>query len=427
MRLTPSACYAVFAVLLLVVPQTASPQANKNLLGTWQAKEGVTSITLTLNADGGGKLDEANIKYVIKDNILSVDEGGVVNKYTYQLSGNKLTLSGGDLDKSMVFERQGGSSPSGLGGRRSQTAVAGSTPSNPEGTWETQGPHGVIRLVLKPDGTGTFGGGPVRWQFNQGILSLTGPNGTTVMYNAALAENTLIVSGGNLTQPVVFKKAAPEVGSAGPKTGGEGKSRDGLVGRWQGPAGIVEVKADGTMLIQGVPYRYNVQGDTLTLIGNDGSLPVPFRLDGDSLTMTLRGQVVTLKRIAADGAGQAAGPGGIAAELVGKWCYFSSFSATSGGGSMTDECFTLFANGTYQYHREGNISAYAPGIHGSTASQTDDTGTWRLSGTTITVVSRTQGASTYTLEKRNHPKTGDPMLCLDGRCFVTYNQRPPWR
>jgi hypothetical protein len=106
------------------------------------------------------------------------------------------------------------------------------------------------------------------------------------------------------------------------------------------------------------------------------------------------------------------------------WCYFSSFSANSGGGSMTDECFTISHNGTYSCHREGSISAHSPGIYG-TASQTDDQGTFQVSGSTQVVNSRTQGKSTYSLEKRNHPKTGDPMLCLDGRCDVTYNQRPP--
>jgi hypothetical protein len=427
MKQTSSVSLALLALVLLNIPRTLNSQTNANLQGTWQANEGVTTITLTLNAGGTGKLDGAGIKYTVKDNVLIVDEGGVVNRYAYQLNGNVLTLSGGDLQKPMVFERQGASSSSGLGARRAQAAAAGTAPSNPAGAWETQGPNGVIRLVLKPDGTGTFGGGPVRWQFDRGILSLTGPNNNTVMYNAALTQDSLTLSGGNLTQPVIFRASASEQSSAGPKIGSDGKSHEGLVGQWQGPAGIVEVKADGTMLIKGVPYRYSIQGDILTLIGNDGSLPVPFRLNGDNLTMTLSGQLVNLRRIAAQGAGQLATPAGTGADLVGKWCYFSSFSATSGGGSMTDECFTINANGTYQYHREGSISAYSPGIYGGTASQTDDTGTVQVSGPTLTVISRTKGTSTYTLEKRNHPKTGDPMLCLDGRCFVTYYQRPPWR
>jgi len=94
---------------------------------------------------------------------------------------------------------------------------------------------------------------------------------------------------------------------------------------------------------------------------------------------------------------------------------------------MTDECFTLNADGTYQYYRESSASAYAPGIYGSTASQSSDSGTWTATETTITANSRTQGTLTYTLEKKNHPRAGDPILYLDGHCFVTATQRPPWR
>jgi len=241
------------------------------------------------------------------------------------------------------LQTKGSAAPSGLGARRTQVAAAGNSPSGPGGAWETPGPNGTIRLVLNPDGTGTLGGGAVRWQFNQGILSLAGPNGTTVMYNAALTENSLTVSGGNLAQPVVFSHVASEANSAGSKFVGK-TGGDGLVGRWQGPAGIVEIKADGMMVIPGVNYRYKVQGNTLTLTGNDGTLPVPFRLDGETLTLTLSGQSATLKRMAAEAASPGTGAGGIAPELVGKWCYFSSFTdavlspATSGrpGAEMID-------------------------------------------------------------------------------------------
>lgn len=206
-----------------------------------------------------------------------------------------------------------------------------------------------------------------------------------------------------------------------------------LVGTWQGSDGIVKVNADGTLAIaDGTRYRYTIQGNMLVLTGADGVTVVPFELKGDVLTVLVNGQLQTLQRVRADASdtratGGTTPQGATAAELAGKWCYFANFNANSGGGRMTDECFTIYANGTYQYHRETSASAYAPGIYGSTASQTDDSGTWTLAGNTLTVVSRTQGTASYTLEKKNHPKTRDPMLCLDGRCFVTYGPKPPWR
>jgi hypothetical protein len=197
----------------------------------------------------------------------------------------------------------------------------------------------------------------------------------------------------------------------------------GLAGRWQSPDSVVEIKTDGSLTIDGTPYRYTVQGSVLTLIGYDGSVPVPFRLEGDTLTVSLGGEAVTLQRIRpgqTPGAGGSGG-GGIA-DLAGKWCYVSNFTANV-GGRVSDECFTISRNGTYSYHRETSSS----GAYGSSASQEDDSGTISLSGSTLTVQSRAQGTLTYQLVKRNHPKTNDPMLCLSGQCFVTFGPRAPWR
>src|SRR5205807_277426 len=114
------------------------------LIGTWQAKEANMTIVLTLSADGTGKLDEAKIKYTIKGNTLSVEEGGAVNHYTFTLKDNHLTLAGGDLTQPMTFERQGASSATGLGARRNQaaaseaTAAANTLPVGPVGTWEVK-------------------------------------------------------------------------------------------------------------------------------------------------------------------------------------------------------------------------------------------------------------------------------------------------
>jgi hypothetical protein len=198
----------------------------------------------------------------------------------------------------------------------------------------------------------------------------------------------------------------------------------GLVGKWQSPDSLVEFNADGTLLIGDVLYRYTVQGNTLTLIGADGSVPLPFQLAGDRLTVAINGQLTVLQRFVA---GQTEPGGTTPAEMAGKWCYFANFNANNGGGTVTDECFTINANGTYTYHRESSMSAYAPGVYGSTASTQNDAGGWTLDGTRLIVNSRTSGTSTYTLEKKNNPKNRDPMLCLDGRCFVTYGPKPPWR
>jgi hypothetical protein len=73
------------------------------------------------------------------------------------------------------------------------------------------------------------------------------------------------------------------------------------------------------------------------------------------------------------------------------------------------------------------MSANAPGMWGGTSSQSADSGRWSVAGNRITAQSRSGQTNSYTLEKRNNPKNRrDPMICLDGDCYTTYYNRPPW-
>jgi hypothetical protein len=108
-------------------------------------------------------------------------------------------------------------------------------------------------------------------------------------------------------------------------------------------------------------------------------------------------------------------------ELVGKWCYLANIQAND-GGRMSERCFVLNGDGTYQYHSETSNSNPYGGSH----SETNDSGRWSATATTITAQSNSGETNTYSLEKRNHPKTGDPMLIVDGDAFVTFYQRQSW-
>lgn len=111
-----------------------------------------------------------------------------------------------------------------------------------------------------------------------------------------------------------------------------------------------------------------------------------------------------------------------ASEFAGRWQYFSSVSL-SDGGRATDTMLLLREDGTYLYTSETSSSNPL----GGSVSNTRDEGRWSVSGTRMTFRSVDGSSQSYTLEKRNHPKTGDPMIVLDGMAFVTYFQRPPWR
>jgi hypothetical protein len=201
------------------------------------------------------------------------------------------------------------------------------------------------------------------------------------------------------------------------------QSGNSILGVWSGEMGQVEFRNDGTLIYNDQTYKYSVQGDTMLLGYGGGSISVPYGITGDTLTAVVQGSRMTFTRVRSNqtasdaGAGEASHP----MELVGKWCYMSNVNAND-GGRMSNRCFTLYENGTYEYHAETSSS----GQSGALASQGSDSGNWSASGNTITSNSRTTGTKTYTLEKRNHPKTGDPMLLLDGDAFVTATQRPSW-
>jgi len=230
-----------------------------------------------------------------------------------------------------------------------------------------------------------------------------------------------------------------------------------LVGSWQSGAETLEFRADGTMLISGAAATYQVVGQTIAVTNSNGNMSFPFDLSAEQLVLTVNGVPVTYQRTsppppppsAAPGneavaassfgaapQGPAAGPApgapaaapgaagppqGSAALLVGKWCYVSNVYAND-GGRASDTCFVLNADGTYQYHSETSSS----GQYGSSASQSDDSGTWQATDTTLTAHSRSGQTYNYQFQRQNHPKNNDPMLVFDGKAFVTFYQKPPW-
>ncbi|MCE9581677.1 MAG: lipocalin family protein [Planctomycetes bacterium] len=119
-----------------------------------------------------------------------------------------------------------------------------------------------------------------------------------------------------------------------------------------------------------------------------------------------------------------AGATAVRPELVGTWAWISNFSANNGGGSMTSTTLTLNGDGTYAYkHEHESTNPY-----GAAWGSDSDTGTWSATETNITFKSKGGETATYTLEKRNHPKnTGDPMIVIDGKAFVTTSPKDPWK
>jgi hypothetical protein len=236
---------------------------------------------------------------------------------------------------------------------------------------------------------------------------------------------------------------APDAGIAEPAPHGAPQSP--LIGTWQSNDEALDIRPDGTVIINGKPFTYAIGGQTLFVQAPNGSaVSYPFELTGNELTVTVSNQRVIYTRtsappppaapaappqpVAAGAAPPAAPPpsagGSTPPELVGKWCYMANVHAND-GGRQSSTCFALNGDGSYHYHSETSSSGNAYGAWG-TSSQTDDYGRWSANGNTLTATSNTGRVATYTFEKRNHPKNNDPMLVVNGEAFVTYFQKPPW-
>ena len=287
------------------------------------------------------------------------------------------------------------------------------------GSW--QSPEVGLKVTFNADGTGVLDGAPIKYTV-RGAQLIVDEAGKVNSYSFRIDEDALTVSGGNLESPLRFVRESNTGGFA--RRGSNQKSQkssSGLVGHWKSSEATVEIKDDGTLILNGSLLRYQVKGSNI-IIGNDeGVMQFPFQLSGDTLNVQVDGRTVVYRRLTEEESQSAASSGSNPAELVGKWCYMSNVNS-SGGGRMSNRCFTLYPNGTYEYYAETSSS----GPIASSASQESDSGTWSVSGATITAHSRSRGTLVFPLEKRNHPKTGDPMLVLDGDAYVTYSPRQPW-
>lgn len=309
------------------------------------------------------------------------------------------------------------------------------------GTWVYRDTTTTLTLKLNDDGSATLQGQPFSYTARGNRLVLVDDKGAVSSYSFELRNGVLTIGGATLPRVLDFKRIelddeAPRSGihpestaipprQPLPRQNSPEEEETGLVGRWQSSDYALEIFKDGKLTINGDQFSYRVDGRHVILSNSEGSIRVEFQLNGDTLTTNYQGMRTVYRRVrggasaAADGMSDSGGAN--PPELAGKWCYLSNVTAND-GGRMSSTCFTLYPNGTYEYYSETNSS----NPYGGTSSQNSDSGTWSVSGGSLIANSRSRGRQVYTLEKRNHPKTGDPMLMVDGDAFVTYTQRRPW-
>jgi hypothetical protein len=307
-----------------------------------------------------------------------------------------------------------------------------------QGTWAATLSGVEMTLVLNSDGTGTFDGDKIKYTAQNGKLNLTIiQQATKLSYNYALKENSLTVSGGDLDSPVTFTRSGNSSSESTPaNTPNPASASNNLVGIWSGNNETIEFTKAGKCVYLGQVYTYQTANGNITLQTAQGNLTMGYAVSGNQLSLMANGKTVNYSKNGAPVTGvtpsgntvsAGVGAGKVALDLVGKWCY-DNVNSTNSGGSSTEQCITLKADGTYEYYSEASRSVNTNAYSGGTNSQSSDRGTWSYDGTRIYYSStRGAGSGSYLLEKRNHPKNNDPMIVLDGQTYVTFYQKAPWR
>ena len=321
---------------------------------------------------------------------------------------------------------------------------------------QQSGIHGVwtnnqfgyqMTLMLNKDGSGEFDGAPIKYVLSGSTLSLT-MDGATTPDTCVQQGNSLTLSCGDMEGNIIFSRQGagasnapvqptqisnlPAVQQGNTMNAASGGS---IVGTWSGNGETIEFKNNGQCLYMGQTMAYQISGNNIILQTQQGQVPLAYSLNGNQLTISGGGLSYTYSRggsgasntgtAMSSGTG-ASGKGRVAQELVGKWCW-TNVTSTNSGGSTSERCIILNADGTYQYAAERSSSVNTNAYYGGTNSQSSDQGTWTYDGVRIYYNSQMgQGSGSYALEKRNHPKNGDPMIVLDGEPYVTYYQKPQW-
>ena len=282
------------------------------------------------------------------------------------------------------------------------------TTAAPAVVGEWRGSNAIVRV--NADGTATIGAKSHRWTVDGNVITFSG-DGEPIRLPFEMAGNTWTWKFPD--RQLVLTRVA--VGSSPSVTASS------ILGHWQGPNGVAQFNPDGTATVGGLVYRYSQTGDQLTLQGADGTFTAAVQIAADTMSWVVNGKTLGFQRAATTGA-----VGGIMPELVGKWCQATNLNNSSGTYSRS-ACITLLANGSFEYASDfGATGQVAGGAYG-TSSDNNDTGTWTATPTSISSNSKKTGVRTFRLEKRNHAKTGDPMIVLDGTEFTTAFQKAPWR
>ena len=315
----------LLALFPMLVWFTASAQIGQKITtatgngieGTWSNTEFGFEMVLMLNKDGSGEFDGDIVKYKVSRNQLDLITEEGTTTYQFILKENRLTLSGGDLEKPITFSRLGQDPVKEDQANMNRNTSNDEAKNDLTGKWE--GNNEV--LEFRNGGIILISGVSANYSVSGNQLTITGPNGSqTFGFKLQAGSLTIQINGQNH----VYYRSSKEGVAGNPQpvisqpSSGKGRIAPELVGKWcyinvsSSSSGgwttdeCIVINADGT-------YEYNYESSgsvsgydqygSQTYSGGTGSQSHDqgtWRLDGNTLyvqSQSKGNQVLTLQKV----------------------------------------------------------------------------------------------------------------------------------
>jgi hypothetical protein len=168
--------------------------AAPDLVGTWVMVYEGQEFEMVFNADGSMTFVDNYWNYSVEPGKLTVHTATGSVEYNLLYSDDKIVLSGGDITGTFEFIR-----------KASGPAI------NLAGTWVIVINGQETEMVFRADGTMTFVGNNWNYTVAPGKITVHTPTGS-VDYNLRYDGNRIVISGGDLTEPMeLTRKASPGI------------------------------------------------------------------------------------------------------------------------------------------------------------------------------------------------------------------------
>jgi len=137
-----------FATLVLAAP-ILSGQAAPPLAGTWNAETPEGPRTVIIRGDSSASYGDETVRWRVIGDSIHIAFGDEWMVYRYQIKGNRLTLSGGDLEDPITLKRTGPPSP-----RPTGVAVPPAPPADRRGSGVSARASGAAPASVTQAATG---------------------------------------------------------------------------------------------------------------------------------------------------------------------------------------------------------------------------------------------------------------------------------